>query len=122
MLPVPAGRPDDRAVRIRLVAAGHRLDYAPDAIVEHRHPAGVATYAARKFRIGADKAALLRDMPGRWRGEILRFIAVNIACGGLFTAINTLATPHLGLLTATLVGVALVTPLGFILNRFIVFR
>jgi putative flippase GtrA len=59
---------------------------------------------------------------GRLGGEAVRFIAVNLACGGLFTLVNSLAEPHIGLLAATLAGVAMVTPLGFILNRFIVFR
>lgn len=59
---------------------------------------------------------------GRWAGEALRFILVNMVCGGLFTLVNSLATPHIGLLPATLVGVAMVTPLGFILNKVIVFR
>jgi putative flippase GtrA len=58
----------------------------------------------------------------RLSGEVLRFLAVNLACGGLFTLVNSLAEPHIGLLPATLAGVALVTPVGFILNRFIVFR
>ena len=58
----------------------------------------------------------------RWAGEALRFLAVNLVCGGLFTWITASAAPHIGLLAATVAGVALVTPLGFILNRFIVFR
>ena len=58
----------------------------------------------------------------RWAGEASRFVAVNLLCGGLFTLIASQATPHIGLLAATVAGVALVTPLGFILNRFIVFR
>lgn len=59
---------------------------------------------------------------GRWRGEALRFVAVNLVCGGLFTLFTAQATPHIGLAAATVTGVALVTPLGFILNRVIVFR
>ncbi|MEN9932605.1 MAG: hypothetical protein RIS17_1178 [Pseudomonadota bacterium] len=59
---------------------------------------------------------------GRWQGEALRFIAVNLACGALFTSVTTIGEPMIGLLPATLAGVALVTPLGFILNRFVVFR
>jgi lipopolysaccharide/colanic/teichoic acid biosynthesis glycosyltransferase len=60
---------EDQDLSFRLVAAGHRLAYAPGAVVEHRHPERLASYVARKFRIGADKAALLRAMPGRWRGD-----------------------------------------------------
>jgi putative flippase GtrA len=58
----------------------------------------------------------------RVAGEALRFLAVNLVCGGLFTLVTATAAPHIGLLAATVAGVALVTPLGFILNRFIVFR
>ena len=59
---------------------------------------------------------------GLWAGEALRFGLVNIICGGLFAGFTTVAAPHIGLLAATVGGVALVMPLGFILNRFIVFR
>lgn len=59
---------------------------------------------------------------GRWRGEAVRFLAVNLACGGLFTLVNSLAAPQIGLLGGVAAGVALVTPLGFMLNKFIVFR
>lgn len=59
---------------------------------------------------------------GRWAGEAVRFVLVNIICGALFSAVTTLATPHIGLLAATVAGVALVTPVGFILNRLFVFR
>ena len=58
----------------------------------------------------------------RWAGEALRFVAVNLVCGGLFTLVTTQTAPLIGLAAATVTGVALVTPLGFILNRFIVFR
>ena len=95
-------------------------------------PAGLALASAFGYAAGVAQSFLLNRFwtfsttrpanSGRWGGEALRFIAVNIACGGLFTAANTAAAPHIGLLAATLVGVALVTPLGFILNRFIVFR
>ncbi len=59
---------------------------------------------------------------GRWAGEAVRFVLVNIICGALFSAVATLAAPHIGLLAATVAGVALVTPVGFILNRVVVFR
>lgn len=94
--------------------------------------AGVPLASAVGYAAGVAQSFLLNrfwtfsatrsQVQGRWSSEVLRFIAVNIVCGALFTAINTVAAPHLGLLAATLAGVALVTPLGFILNRFIVFR
>lgn len=85
---------------------------------------GYAAAVAQSFLLNRfwTFAATRPQGEGRWGAEMLRFIAVNIACGGLFTLVNTLAEPHLGLFAATLAGVALVTPLGFILNRFIVFR
>ena len=59
---------------------------------------------------------------GRWSGEAARFAIVNLLCGGVFTLVTSLTAAHIGLLAATVAGVALVTPLGFILNRFVVFR
>ena len=59
---------------------------------------------------------------GRWVGEAARFVAVNLVCGGLFTLVTSLVAPQFGLLAATVAGVALVTPLGFIFNRVFVFR
>jgi putative flippase GtrA len=91
---------------------------------------GVAAASAIGYAAGVMQSFLLNRFwtfsstrsEGRLSGEVLRFLAVNLACGGLFTLINSLAEPHIGLLPATLAGVAMVTPLGFILNRFIVFR
>lgn len=57
-----------------------------------------------------------------WQREAVRFVAVNLVCAGLFTLTTTLVAPWLGLTLATLAGVALVTPVGFILNRTLVFR
>jgi putative flippase GtrA len=95
-------------------------------------PAGVPAASAVGYAAGVAQSFLLNrfwtfsatrsQAEGRWGREMLRFIAVNIACGGLFTAVNTLVAPQLGLTAGILAGVALVTPLGFILNRFIVFR
>lgn len=82
--------------------------------------AGVAqSFVLNRFwTFGATRAA------GKTRlaGEALRFVLVNIVCGAIFSAFTTAAVPHIGLLAATVGGVALVTPLGFILNRFVVFR
>ena len=95
-------------------------------------PLGVPAASAIGYAAGVVQSFLLNRFwtfsntrphtDGRLGGEALRFIAVNLACGGLFTLVNSLAEPHIGLLAATLAGVAMVTPLGFILNRFIVFR
>lgn len=95
-------------------------------------PLGVPAASAIGYGAGVVQSFLLNRFwtfsttrpqgDGRLGGEALRFVAVNLACGGLFTLVNSLAEPHIGLLPATLAGVALVTPLGFILNRFIVFR
>lgn len=95
-------------------------------------PAGVPAASVVGYAAGVAQSFLLNrfwtfnaSRPAaidRWRGEALRFIGVNVVCAGLFTLVNSLAAPHIGLLAATIAGVALVTPVGFILNRFIVFR
>ena len=59
---------------------------------------------------------------GDWRVQVPRFIAVNLVCGALFSALNAWAAPVIGLLPATITGVALTTPLSFMLNRWLVFR
>lgn len=55
-------------------------------------------------------------------GQALRFIAVNIACGLIFSGVITAIAPGVGITLATLVGTALTTVIGFVLNRAFVFR
>lgn len=83
---------------------------------------GYAAGVAQSFLLNRFWTFRAARAQGRWAAEALRFLAVNLVCGGLFTAVSTAATPHIGLLAATVAGVALVTPLGFILNKFLVFR
>ena len=54
-------------------------------------------------------------------GQLLGFIVVNLTCGATFTFGMTLAAPRFGLVIATIVGVAVVTPINFILTRRYVF-
>lgn len=66
-------------------------------------------------------AATRPQVAGRWRGEALRFVAVNALNAAVFSAVTTWLAPLAGMAVATLAGVALITPLGFILNRLLVF-
>jgi len=54
---------EDQELSFRLAAEGHRLVFAPDAIVYHRHDATPGDYLRRKVGIGYWKALLLRRHP-----------------------------------------------------------
>lgn len=86
--------------------------------------AGYALATAQSFLLNrhwtfADQR---RQAPGRWQAEAAKFVAVNILNALVFAGITTWAAPLAGLLVATLAGVAVITPLGFVLNRLLVFR
>lgn len=64
--------------------------------------------------------------------QIAAFIVVNLICGSLFTQLNVMLvgvlqataalSASLKLLLSSIVATAIVTPLSFVLNRWIVFR
>lgn len=56
---------EDQEFSFRLAAQGHRLVFAPQARVDHRHNRTVAQYARRKFNIGLWKARVLRRHPAK---------------------------------------------------------
>ena len=61
----PSASVEDQEFSFRLAAQGHRLVFAPRAVVFHRHPATLGAYARRKFRIGYWKAKVHRRHPGK---------------------------------------------------------
>jgi cellulose synthase/poly-beta-1,6-N-acetylglucosamine synthase-like glycosyltransferase len=61
----PTASVEDQELSFRLAAQGHRLVFAPDAVVYHRHNATVDRYFKRKYKIGYWKAFLLRQHPGK---------------------------------------------------------
>jgi cellulose synthase/poly-beta-1,6-N-acetylglucosamine synthase-like glycosyltransferase len=56
---------EDQEFSFRLVRAGHRLVFVPQAVVYHQHDRTVGEYWWRKFGIGYGKARVLRRYPER---------------------------------------------------------
>ncbi len=54
--------------------------------------------------------------------QVVGFIVVNLICGTLFTQANVVLSRSLPLLVSSLLATALVVPLSFALNRWVVFR
>jgi cellulose synthase/poly-beta-1,6-N-acetylglucosamine synthase-like glycosyltransferase len=106
--PVPCV--EDQEFSFRLARKGHRMVFAPDAIVYHQHDRNVGEYLQRKFGIGYWKAFMLRWMPER-----------------LFQDTHTPATQRvqIGLLAcmllAMLVGILWPEAWYFVLVSFLVF-
>jgi lipopolysaccharide/colanic/teichoic acid biosynthesis glycosyltransferase len=114
--PVPSV--EDQEFSFRLSRKGYRLVFVPDAVVFHRHVETVLAYARRKFRIGFEKARMLRWLPERVLGdshtplsERLQIALLGLAL--LFGAAGLLWPPGLWLALGTLV-VFLVSALPFL--------
>lgn len=56
---------EDQELSFRVAQRGHRLVFAPDAVVDHLHAATVGAYARKKYRIGYWKALVLREHPSK---------------------------------------------------------
>jgi len=56
---------EDQELSFRLASRGYAMIFAPQAAVFHSHPATIARYATKKFRIGYWKAQVVRRFPGR---------------------------------------------------------
>ena len=56
---------EDQEFSFRVAERGGRLVFAPDAIVFHRHADTLSAYAAKKFRIGFWKVAVLLRHPSK---------------------------------------------------------
>jgi GT2 family glycosyltransferase len=61
----PAPSVEDQEFSFRLAEAGHRLVFAPGAVVAHWHDRTLGEFLRRKFWIGHWKVRLLRRHPGR---------------------------------------------------------
>ena len=61
----PNASVEDQEFSFRLAKQGHRLIFAPLAVVFHHHPTTLAAYARRKFRIGYWKVRVHRRHPGK---------------------------------------------------------
>jgi glycosyltransferase involved in cell wall biosynthesis len=56
---------EDQEFSFRLAAQGHRLVFAPRAVVFHHHDATLSEYMQRKFGIGCWKMLVLKRHPGK---------------------------------------------------------
>jgi len=56
---------EDQELSFRLAGRGHRLVFAPDAVVYHRHADSLGWYARKKFTIGYWKAQVTRRHPSK---------------------------------------------------------
>ncbi|HOT89977.1 MAG TPA: glycosyltransferase [Anaerolineae bacterium] len=65
--PIPSA--EDVDLSFRLARAGHRLVFAPEAWVWHRHPATLGRYLARKARFGYWRALLYVRYPDKISGD-----------------------------------------------------
>ena len=61
----PRASGEDIDFSYRLSRRGYRLVFAPNALVYHRHPAGVGEYIARKFHVGYWRVRMYEKHPGK---------------------------------------------------------
>jgi glycosyltransferase involved in cell wall biosynthesis len=61
----PRADNEDTEFSYRLLTRGHRLAFAPRAVVRHRHPAALADYLRRKFRRGYWRTQVYRRYPDK---------------------------------------------------------
>ena len=85
--------------------------------------AGYAVGTAQSFRLNRlwTFAGHAREA-GHVGAQLAAFIAVNAVTGVIFAAINDALAGRVALVVATFAALVVVTPLGFVLNRWLVFR
>ena len=116
----PAANNEDTDLSYRLVAAGHRLVFAPDAIVYHMgHPATPARYARIKFWRGYWRMVVYRRFPGKamrdtYTPKALKLQALS-AAGLPFALICGLMWQPMWYAAAAMIFVLLITSLPLML-------
>ncbi len=91
-----------------------------DASVGVASAAGYAVGMVQGFALNRGWTFAASD--GRVGSQAAAFVAVNVACGLVFTGANILLHRVVGLAASTLLANALVPPLSFVLYRQFVFR
>ncbi len=114
--PIPSA--EDVDLSFRLARAGHRLVFAPDAWVWHRHPATLRRYLARKARFGYWRALLYVRYPDKISGDAHTDPALKpqfalVALLGL-AALAGLLWPLVWIAVALLLALFLGTTLSFV--------
>ena len=84
---------EDQEFSFRLTAQGHRLVFAPRAVVYHQHDATLSEYARRKFGIGCWKMLVLKRHPGKavrdsHTPQLLK-VQMLLLAGALLTTVAT---------------------------------
>lgn len=116
----PAANNEDTDLSYRLVEAGHKLVFAPDAIVYHMgHPATPARYAKIKFWRGYWRMVVYRRFPGKamrdtYTPKALKLQAIS-AAGLPFMLIGGLLWHPLWYVAVALAGVLLITGVPLIM-------
>ena len=90
---------EDVDISFRLAAGGEILLYAPNAVVDHRHPERLRDYFLRKFRFGISRARVYERYPARLRGDgytpRLMPLQIALAPAVLASGLASLAAPSL---------------------------
>jgi glycosyltransferase involved in cell wall biosynthesis len=105
---------EDQDLSFRMVRSGHRIVFAPDAVVIHRHRPTLRGYARRKFWIGYAKARIGRRYPERLVQDAYtpQNLKLQVACATLVLlglAVAPVRRGGLGLARAGILGFALST-------------
>jgi GT2 family glycosyltransferase len=114
--PIPSV--EDVDLSFRLARAGHRLVFAPEAWVWHRHPDSLKAYLARKARFGYWRALLYMRHPQKIAGDAHTDPALKgqfalVALTGLLLMIGLLS-PVLAALALAPLALFLATTLPFV--------
>jgi len=114
--PIPSA--EDVDLSFRLAKDGHRLGFAPDAWVAHRHPASLRAYLLRKARFGYWRALLYVRYPEKIAGDThtdpaLKSQFALVALTGLL-GLGAVFWPPLGLAALALLFIFALTTLPFV--------
>lgn len=85
---------EDQELSFRLSTQGHRLVFAPQAVVYHQHVTSLWKYARRKYGIGYWKALVLKQHPGKalrdsHTPQVIK-VQLGLLAGALLTTLLTL--------------------------------
>ncbi len=96
---------EDQELSFRLASQGHRLVFAPDAVVFHSHDVTLLEYLRRKFGIGYWKALLLRRHPDKAVRDSHTPQVIKVQIGLLAGSLGlTLAASFAPVLSAVAIG------------------
>jgi GT2 family glycosyltransferase len=113
--PVPNN--EDVDLSYRIAAAGHRMVFAPTAVVEHRHRASLAAYVRLKVSRGYWRMKVYRRYPGKAAGDSYtpRTLKAQLAAaaGALATLAAALVYPSAILLSLLFLAIFIAATVPF---------